>query len=104
MTPAAPPFSRARLRRRIALAMAVVVLIAGIAQAGHFHKLELGQHNDVHLQCLLCMHSAGSAGPPAVVRLVQGAVAHRWLALPGLVSIVADAAIASYDARGPPLG
>jgi hypothetical protein len=87
MTPAAPPFSRARLRRRIALAMAVVVLIAGIAQAGHFHKLELGQHNDVHLQCLLCMHSA-----------------HRWLALPGLVSIAADAAIASYDARGPPLG
>ena len=84
--------------------MAVAVLFAGIAQAGHFHKLELGQqHNDVHLQCLLCMHSAGSAGPPEVVRLVQGAVAHRSFVLPTVVSIAHDAAIASYDARGPPL-
>jgi hypothetical protein len=103
MKSAAPPFSSARLRQRIAVIMAVAVLFAGIAQAGHFHKLEVGQHNDVHLQCLLCMHSAGSAGPPAVVRLVQGAIVERSFDLPALASVPQDAAVASYDARGPPL-
>ena len=68
MSPAAFPFSATRLRRRIALVMAVAVLFAGIAQAGHFHKLEVGTHNDVHLQCLLCMYSAGSAGPSSQQR------------------------------------
>jgi hypothetical protein len=102
MTAIAKPFSSARLRRRIAIAMAVAVLIAGIAQAGHFHKLELGQHTDVHLQCLLCLYSAGNAGPPDVVRLVQGAVAHRAHTSPAIASLPQDAAIASYDARGPP--
>jgi hypothetical protein len=103
MSPAAFPFSSTRLRRRIALVMAVAVLFAGIAQAGHFHKLEVGTHNDVHLQCLLCMYSAGSAGPPDVVRLVQGVIAMRSYGLPAIASIAQDAAVAAYDARGPPL-
>jgi len=98
----AAPFSSARLRRRIAMVMAVAVLIAGIAQAGHFHKLELGQHSDVHLQCLLCLYSAGTAGPPEVARLVQGAVTHRAYVAPAIASLPQDTAIASYDARGPP--
>ncbi len=110
MTAALPSFgshrwSRAwplRLRRRVALFMAVAVLLAGIAQAGHFHKLEAGTHNDVHLQCLLCMHSSGSAAPPELVRLVQGAVAQRQAVLPATRSMTGDADTASYDARGPP--
>jgi hypothetical protein len=102
MTVAAPPFSSQRLRRRIALFMAVAVLIAGFAQAGHFHKLEAGTHNDVHLQCLLCLHSASSAGPPAVVRLVQSVIAQRLYTLPAVASMACDATVASYEARGPP--
>jgi hypothetical protein len=102
MIAAAAPFSSARLRRRIAIVMAMAVLLAGIAQAAHFHKLELGQHSDVHLQCLLCLHSAGTAGPPEVVRLVQGAVTVRAFVSPAIASLPQDAAIASYDARGPP--
>ena len=102
MPSAAAPFCSARLRRRIAMLMAVAVLCAGIAQAGHFRKLELRQHGDVHLQCMLCMYSAGTAGPPDVVRLAQGAIAHRGYALPATAPDVQDAALASYDARGPP--
>jgi hypothetical protein len=102
MSPTASPFSSARLRRRIALAMAVAVLIAGIAQASHFHKLEPGQHTDVHLQCLLCLYAAGTAGPPEVARLIQGAVARRCYISPAVASPPQDAAIASYHARGPP--
>jgi hypothetical protein len=103
MIAAALPFSSQRLRRRIALFMAVAVLVAGIAQAGHFHKLEAGTHSDVHLQCLLCLYSTGSAGAPDVVRLVQGATAHRCPTVAVVSSIATDAAVASYDARGPPL-
>jgi hypothetical protein len=92
-----------RLRQRIALLMAVAVLLAGLAQAGHFHKIEAGQHNDTHPECLLCLHASGSAGPPAVARLVPDAVEHYCLAIPETAAIPRSAIVASYDARGPPL-
>jgi hypothetical protein len=102
MNPVGRPFASLSARRRLVQIMAVLVLLAGIAQAAHFHKPELAQHNDVHLQCLLCIYSGGSAGPPVVARLVQGAAAYRPYPLPAAASIPRDAVVASYDARGPP--
>ena len=96
------PSASLSVRRRLVQITAVAVLLAGIAQAGHFHKPELAQHNDAHLQCLLCIYSGGSAGPPVVARLVQAAVDYRSYALPAAASIPCDAVVASYDARGPP--
>ncbi|MFI4894915.1 MAG: hypothetical protein ACHP9W_01175 [Steroidobacterales bacterium] len=103
MDPVIRSFCSTQLRRRMALLMAVAVLFAGIAQAGHFHKFEARQHSDAHLQCLLCLYSASSAGAPAVVRLVVGAVAYRSYLLPASASIAYEVAVASYEARGPPL-
>ena len=96
------PFSTAKLRRRIALFMALAVLVGGIAQASHFHKFDLAQHNDVHLQCSLCLHSAGSAGPPDAPRLVQSALIYVLCLAPLSVPRPESLSAASYDARGPP--
>ena len=82
--------------------MAVAVLLAGLAQAGHFHKLDARPHGEVHLQCLLCLHSAGSAGPPPAVRLVRAAITPRTCALPAAPALPGDAVVAAYHARGPP--
>jgi hypothetical protein len=103
MSPVVRLLATARLRQRIALLMAVAVVLAGIAQAGHFHKIEAGRHTDSHPQCLLCLHSSGSAGPPAVAGLVPDAVEHCRLAAPETATIPCSAIVASYDARGPPL-
>lgn len=102
MSPTFRPFSTARLRRRFALFMAVAVLIGGIAQAAHYHKVELAQRGDVHLQCLLCMASAGSAGPPDAPRLVQSAVICVVCSAPLPTPRPESLNAASYDARGPP--
>jgi hypothetical protein len=103
MSSAAHPFPRVRTRRRIALAMVAALLIAGVAQAAHFHKSEFAQHNDVHLQCLLCLYSSGTAGPPSVPRLVVSAPIYLAYRLPRSVACPQSADAACYDARGPPV-
>jgi hypothetical protein len=93
----------ARLRRRVALAMAFAVLLAGFAQAAHFHKDDLGQRIDTHLQCLLCAYSAGSATPPALTRPGPIAVEYRSVLIGlNVVSWTEQLNAASYEARGPP--
>jgi hypothetical protein len=101
-----PSFGRvfsARVHRRIALTMAVVLLAAGIAQASHYHKSEPTRGADTHLQCLLCLYSASSAGPATVARLTDGTIIVRTYCLPPSVAYLRDADPVSYEARGPPL-
>lgn len=90
------------MRQRLALFVAVAVLIGGIAQAAHYHKTEQTQLADVHLQCLLCFSSTGSAGPPDAPHMVRSEVPRvlRFIA----VSVPAPDRLetSSYEARGPP--
>ena len=93
----------ARLRRRVALAMAFAVLFAGFAQAAHYHKDDLAQRADTHLQCLLCAYSAGSATPPAPLHAPPIAFSYRSLLIAlSIVSWAEQLNAASYEARGPP--
>jgi len=84
----------------MALAMAMAIAFAGIAQATHHHKDALvGGTTDVH--CLLCLFAAGSATAP--VAMVQPAVLRSFsYHLPTSSSVPRSNDAASYDARGPP--
>jgi len=89
-----------QLRRRIALAMAVAITFAGIAQASHHHRDELAR-GTTDVQCLLCLFAAGSApGPPAIVHAVVPSA--RSYHFPTSISVPQSSDAASYDARGPP--
>jgi hypothetical protein len=103
MISSARPFSVARVRRRIALAMAFAVLFGGIVQASHFHKDDIGRHGDLHPQCLLCLYSTGNAGPPELPRVIQGPLIRRPVLIVQAISSPQSIDAASYDARGPPL-
>ena len=83
--------------------MAVAILIAGIAQAAHYHKAELARGStDVH--CLLCLFAAGSAGPPVHVQPVPVTAARSWpYHFPASITRPQSRCGACYDARGPPL-
>jgi len=97
------PWSRPRPLRRIALAMAVAILFAGIAQAAHFHKDELaGGGADVH--CLLCLFAASTAGPPAIAQPARP-VAARYCnyRFPSSSARPPSHYPVPYEARGPPL-
>lgn len=93
----------ARPRRGIILALVAAILLAGIAQAAHFHKDELAGHEsqaDIH--CLLCQFAAGTAGPPALAAVLTAP--HRAL---GILVVLAPLPLTQadaipYDARGPP--
>lgn len=96
------PFSQIRLRRRIALAMVVAILLAGIAQAAHYHPDELVHPGSTDVHCLLCLYAGGSAGPPTLPSAPAAiSLSHDYRppqSIPGPEGILA----ASYDARGPP--
>lgn len=94
----------ARWRRRIALAMAFAVLFAGFAQASHYHRDEGGSHGDVHLQCLLCLHSAGNGAAPTLLpRVLPNTSIVRICALAQASTCPAGIDPLFYEARGPPL-
>jgi hypothetical protein len=81
----------------------VAILLAGIAQAAHYHKTQLARGTtDVH--CLLCLFAGSSAGPPAIAQALPGASRYYCYRFP-IISIWApDHHPAPYEARGPPLG
>jgi hypothetical protein len=103
MSSAVHPFRHIGVRRRIALAMAVAILFAGIAQAAHYHKAELARGStDVH--CLLCLFAAGSAGPPAAGLPAPAIATRSWpYEPPASITRPQSRCGACYDARGPPL-
>jgi hypothetical protein len=93
---------RIRPVRRIAMAMAVVVLLAGMAQAGHFHQDESGRVGGADVHCLLCQYAGGHAAPPAVLPVPSAATAHDVICPPISIFRAEKILAASYDARGPP--
>lgn len=90
-------------RRRIILALVLAILLAGFAQAAHFHKDELAGHEsqtDIH--CLLCLYAAGTAGPPAVTVRVAAPAPRYGRRLVALRIPLNRADAAPYQARAPP--
>ncbi len=97
-----PLFGTTRARHRIALVLAVAVLLAGIVQATHLHKDDLtGGNGDKH--CLVCLYAAGNAAPPTPMQLVRPMALPLRVALrPSKLPCPHSLAPAPYDARGPP--
>jgi hypothetical protein len=83
--------------------MAVAILLAGIAQAAHYHKDELVHPGSTDVHCLLCLFAAGSAPPPAILPLVRlPGPKHCDYRLADSNRCPESTDPASYDARGPP--
>jgi len=94
---------RIRPLRRIAMAMAMVVLLAGMAQAAHFHQDESGRLGGADVHCLLCQYAGGHGAAPAMPLLPSAATAHDIIRPPLSIFRPEKIFAASYDARGPPL-
>jgi hypothetical protein len=82
--------------------VALAILLAGIAQAAHYHKTELARGTtDVH--CLLCLFAGSSAGPPSIAQALPGAVRYCSYRFPLTDVRARNHHPVPYDARGPPL-
>jgi hypothetical protein len=93
---------RIRPLRRIAMAMAVVMLLAGMAQAAHIHQDDSGRLGGADVHCLLCQYAGGHAAAPAMPLVPSAATAHD-ITRPRLSIFRPEKlVVASYDARGPP--
>ena len=99
MSQSLPLFRQRRARRVIALLVAAAVLLAGIAQAAHFHKSMLAWGGDTH--CLSCLHSA-SAAPPAVPTLAARATLLQRAVRSPSTLVPHFLAPTFYQPRGPP--
>jgi hypothetical protein len=90
-------------RRFVSLLAVFALLLAGFAQAAHFHKNDGGGGAETHLQCLLCLHADRWAGPPVLPQ------PHAPTASIGAHIVIWSSGIDGrqfahrYDARGPPL-
>lgn len=84
------------------MAMAMVVMLAGMAQAAHFHQDELGRFGGADVHCLLCQYAGGHAAAPAVPLVPSAATAHDLSCPPLSIFRPEKILAASYDARGPP--
>ena len=93
---------RRRLRRAVTLLAACAVLMAGLAQAAHFHKDEPARGVDTHLSCLLCMHADRWAGPPELPAVAAPILDLDTLIASPAATLAHPTRVASYDARGPP--
>jgi hypothetical protein len=96
------PFRQRRWRRRISLFLVLAVLLAGFAQAAHYHRDSPARGSN-HAHCLRCLFAASCATPPLSAR----AVPPRAPSFCRYRSSVTDAGAltsetALYDARGPP--
>ncbi len=102
MSSPSAPWLRARPRRRIALVVAVAILLAGIAQAAHYHKAEPARGTtDVH--CLLCLFAAGTAGPPVIAAALPPPTRYSSYLFPPALVVPRTHQPVPYEARGPPL-
>ena len=89
-------------RRYLALLLVFAIVLAGIAQAAHYHQPNATRGStDVH--CLLCLFASGSASPPVPVQAPAAPRLRYYLARrPAVTRSPAIAPLASYDATGPP--
>jgi len=95
-------FPHARMRRRIALAMAIAILLAGVAQAAHYHKDEQGTFGGADPHCLLCQYAGGTAALPVLPAVPPAPPLYRDYHPPHSIPSPEGILTASYDARGPP--
>ena len=97
------PSSQPRSRRYIAWLVAAAILLAGIAEAAHYHKTEPARGTtDVH--CLLCLFAGAQAGPPAIAQALQGGAHYCNHFIPVTSVCPPNHHPAPYQARGPPPG
>jgi len=95
-------FLRGTLRRRIVCLMALSTLIAGIAQAAHYHKDDPARSSSADVHCLLCLYASSTAGPPALQRVPHVKAACLDYRPPHSIPCPESLHAASYEARGPP--
>ncbi len=93
---------RRPLRRSVALLAAVALLLAGFAQAAHYHKDQPARGVQTHLQCLLCLHADRWAGPPVPALARTPGLAASTLVAPLSTAHPDRTHVVLYDARGPP--
>ncbi len=84
------------------MAMAVVLLLAGMAQAANFHEDDLGRSGGADVHCLLCQYAGGHAAAPSLPPIPAASVAHDGVVPPLPFFRLEKILAASYDARGPP--
>jgi hypothetical protein len=94
--------SQPKGRRRLALLLVFAIVLAGIAQASHYHQPNATRGStDVH--CLLCLFASGSASPPVPAQAPAVPRLHYYVARrPAVTRSPASGPLASYDATGPP--
>ena len=78
------------------------ILLAGIAQAAHYHKpTAVRGSTDVH--CLLCLFAASSASPPVPPQAPAPLLARYCInPSPTTLPCPASPSPGDYDATGPP--
>jgi hypothetical protein len=91
-----------RARRHLALLLVFAIVLAGIAQAAHYHQPNATRGStDVH--CLLCLFAASSASPPVPAQAPAVPCLRYYLAPhPASTPCPSFAPLAAYDATGPP--
>ena len=89
-------------RRRLALLLVFAIILAGIAQASHYHQANATRGStDVH--CLLCLFAASSASPPVPAQTPAVPCLRYYLAPhPSDTPCPTLAPLTGYDATGPP--
>ena len=92
---------RPATRWRLVLALSFALVIAGIAQASHFHKSAPGHSQGTDVQCLLCLHAGAGSGPPPSLNSAHFSPARNTLATV-VAPLVTGFATVVYHARGPP--
>lgn len=102
--PSLQSLRRPLLRQSLALLATVALLIAGMAQAAHFHKDDSNRGVDTHLQCLLCLHVDRWAGPPQLPQAVARSLTFIALLVVFATGIVFCRVPRHYEPRGPPHG
>ena len=100
------PFStlqRRPVRRMVAALATCALLLAGFAQAAHYHRPDSARSADTHLQCLLCLHVDRWVGPPALPQASSPTLSGGALVVSPIEGRSGHDVLDGYDARGPPL-
>jgi len=82
--------------------MAIAILLAGIAQAAHYHKDAQGNFGGPDPDCQLCQYAGGTAAPPVLPTVPPVPPPYRDYHPPHSIPCPEGILAASYDARGPP--
>jgi len=82
--------------------MTVAIILAGMAQAAHYHKDDTARPSSADVHCLLCLYASSAAGPPASQRVPNAKTSCLAYRAPHSIPCPESPDAASYEARGPP--